>query len=262
MFVKPTPPQNPPYTYKLKASTPDSRDYAFKTASIEQRQKVDLREFASPIKTQGPLGSCSAHSVTSAYENLVRRKYPAYFTQLSRLYLYYHSRLIEYTVSEDSGVETLRSDMQALAKYGISAEEFWPYDIEKFKEQPSPHAYADAPKRTVIGYAMLTDNDQTISALNDNYPVVVGLNVFSGFENLTKDNSMLTMPSAGQAPEGGHSITLVGYSIPDQVFYAQNSFGKYWGDNGYCTIPFAYAKEHVFDRWMFDINDQQITYVG
>jgi C1A family cysteine protease len=39
-------------------------------------------------------------------------------------------------------------------------------------------------------------------------------------------------------------------SIPEDKFLAKNSFGTEWGDNGYCWIPFDYAENYIFDRWV------------
>ena len=79
------------------------------------------------------------------------------------------------------GVMYLRNDMQSLEKYCICAESFWPYNVYKFNVQPLPPAYADAPQRTIVGYAKLLNNQEYIQALNDNKPVVVGIEVFDSF---------------------------------------------------------------------------------
>ena len=48
-------------------------------------------------------------------------------------------------------------------------------------------------------------------------------------------------------------MTIVGYSLPNQQFLVKNSFGSDWGDRGYCWMPFEYAKQYVFERWVFEI---------
>jgi len=55
---------------------------------------------------------------------------------------------------------------------------------------------------------------------------------------------------------GNHAVTIVGYDLSSSVFIIKNSFGIDWGLNGYFYMPFEYAKKHVFESWIFDINEQ------
>lgn len=50
---------------------------------------------------------------------------------------------------------------------------------------------------------------------------------------------------AGQhaASLGAHAMLCVGYSEPDQVFIARNSWGQDWGDGGYCYVPYSYMAD-------------------
>lgn len=260
MFVRPEKPQKLPYKFNLKASQADGRDFAYQHELADIRKEVSLREFDSPVEDQGELGGCSASATLSAYENLVNQKYPSHSTSLSRLYLYYHSRYIENNVMVDAGVYSLRSDMKALKKYCISANQLWPFYELDFNVQPSPNAYADAPKRTIVGYGKLLDNQQIIHAINDNHPVVIGMQVFDGFDGLTSADSIVKMPGDTNSLHKGHALCLVGYSMSENTFLAKNSFSAEWGDSGYCTIPFDYAENYIFDRWVFEVNNQELKY--
>lgn len=249
-----------PYTFNIRKSLPDKRDYSFKQEYASVRPIVNLTEYDSPIENQGELGSCAAFAVTSAYENLVNQKYPNYFSSLSKLYHYYHTRYIERTVSLDYGIIQLRDAFKSLKDYCICAEDFWPYNVYKFDVQPLPVAYSDSTKRTIMSYASLNNTTEIINAINENYPVVIGMDVFSDFMNLDSSNSLLLMPGPMDYSLGGHAMCLIGYSIPEKKLLAKNSFGKDWGDNGYCWIPFEYSDDYIFDRWIFDINNQQLKY--
>jgi C1A family cysteine protease len=260
MFVEPVKPQRLPYKFNLKVSQADERDFAYQHELPDLRQVVSLREFDSPVDDQGDLGSCSANATLSAYENLVNRRYPDQYKVLSRLYQYYHSRYIENNVMVDAGVYSLRSDMKALKKYCVCADQFWSIDSEDFDVQPSPKAYADATKRTIVGYGKLLNNQQIIHAINDNHPIVIGIQIFDGFDALNSSDSVVKMPEDNNSPHKGHAACVVGYSIPEGKFLAKNSFGTEWGDKGYFSIPFDYAENYIFDRWVFDVNNQQITY--
>ena len=40
---------------------------------------------------------------------------------------------------------------------------------------------------------------------------------------------------------GGHAVVAVGYDNATQRFTARNSWGRNWGQKGYCTMPYAYV---------------------
>jgi len=45
----------------------------------------------------------------------------------------------------------------------------------------------------------------------------------------------------------------VGYDLNKKVLLARNSFGRDWGMEGYCYLPFDYVRQEVMDMWVFDI---------
>jgi C1A family cysteine protease len=69
-------------------------------------------------------------------------------------------------------------------------------------------------------------------------------------------DSTVYLPLYSTAPLGVHAMCVEGYDLPKQLFLVKNSFGKNWGDNGYCYIPFEYMTKESFDRWIFDIEDK------
>ncbi|MCK5940863.1 MAG: hypothetical protein KAI24_02740, partial [Planctomycetes bacterium] len=52
------------------------------------------------------------------------------------------------------------------------------------------------------------------------------------------EGKRLEDPDPAHSRYGGHAVTIVGYD--DAGFLAKNSWGKGWGDDGYCTILFDY----------------------
>lgn len=244
------------YKFNVKPSLPDSRDKRYTLKQTELRQEVDLREWDSLVEGQGYLGSCVSNAVTNSYELLVKQKYPDYFVDLSRLFVYYNTRVIEDTITEDAGVFYIRNSLKAVKQYGICTETLWPYDIDKFAVKPTDECYIDAKKRTITSYESLANVNEMLEVINNNSPIVIGLEVFDSFTTLSKDNSIVTFPEPYDESLGGHSMALVGYSIPKQQLLAKNSYGTRWGDNGYCWIPFEYASSYIFERWWFNISEQ------
>ena len=44
-------------------------------------------------------------------------------------------------------------------------------------------------------------------------------------------------PRTGDKRQGGHAMTVVGYN--EEGFIIRNSWGPYWGNDGYCTYTYA-----------------------
>ena len=246
---------------RIKPSPPDARDRRYRLRSQSLDQNVDLRDWADLVEDQGDLGSCTGSAMTDAYEATVRIQYPERRAELSKLFVYYNSRVF-YNGLDDDGGSYLRDTLKSVKKYGICREDLWQYDIEKFRDQPPPLAYVDAQYRTVTNYEVLYDNQEIMEVLNLGRPVLIGMTLFSGFMDLTQEDNVVDMPSPGESSIGTHAMCLLGYNRPLQRFLAKNSFGIDWGDMGYCWIPFEYLTEYCFDRWCFDISDQDTMLLG
>ena len=235
----------------------DYRDWRYKRASTGIRESVDLREWDSVIENQGSLGSCSGNAMTNAYELSVKRLYPDRFTELSRLFVYYNSRLIDNTTGEDVGAY-LRSTLAAVRHQGICSERLWPYDESKFDVPPPAICYADGANRTITSYELLDSLDDMLDALNQNKPVIIGLTVYDSFNYVDEDNPVVQMPRSGDTG-GGHAMTAVGYDIAQRRILVKNSFGTRWGMRGYGWLPFEYVNSESFEKWIFNISTQPIV---
>jgi C1A family cysteine protease len=242
--------------FNIKPSLPDDRDYIYRNDSTEVlRESVDLREWDTIVESQDSLGSCASNAITNAYELCVNRMYPEYFTHLSRLFVYYNTRVEYGNIQEDEGM-FLRDGMKSLEKFGVCAESLWPYDIEKFDDTPSEESYEDAKKRKVIKYQKLISTYYITQVLNNNKPVVFGMEIYESFMNLNDRISTVSFPSRKEKSLGGHGMCMVGYNLKERLFLAKNSFGASWGDNGYCWIPFDYINQEGYDIWTFDLPNQ------
>ena len=215
-----------------------------------------MREWDSAIEDQGELGSCSGNAITNAYELQVKRLYPDKFTELSRLFVYYNSRLLDNAVMEDQGAY-IRDSIKAVKKFGICSEQLWPYDINKFTVRPTDECYNDALSRVITSYRSLDTIDDVLHAVNDNKPVVIGITVYDSFNLVSKKNPVIPMPANYEKDSaGGHAMTIVGYDITNRQFLVKNSYGTDWGDRGYGWLPFDYLEAEGFEYWVFDINNQ------
>lgn len=235
-------------------SKPDSRDLVYKAKKLKFPESIDLRQYDSRIEDQGNLGSCTANAITSGYEVITKILYPEQFTELSRLFVYYHSRLFSDDLNTDVG-SYLRDGLKSAKNYGICNEELWPYDIDKYSAQPSPKCYLDASKRKILSYNILYTNDEIKEVLSGKQPVVLGLEIFYDFSKITKEDPHVKLPDRYTYSLGNHAVLAMGCDDNISSFLIKNSYGSEWGDNGYAWIPYEYINNYSFEKWCFDINN-------
>lgn len=246
--------------FRAVPSRIDTRDLTFQKIRIPTRESIDLREQDSAIEDQEYLGSCTANALTNSYELQLRMYYPDKFVDLSRLFVYYNARWLEGTILEDHGT-SIRSAIRGVYYYGVCKEELWPYDIEKFNVKPTDDCYLEAKTRYITEYYKLSDIADCIDAISSFRPPVIGIEIYENFLELNHSDYTVKHPEFSEIYYGLHALTLVGYNISNRYFIAKNSFGKNWGNLGYCYIPFEYYEKHATESWAFIISDQESTLI-
>jgi C1A family cysteine protease len=223
---------------------PDARDFLYAAPLIRFPQglppSVDLRSECPPVYDQGQLGSCTGNAIAGAIEFDQRKQGNKEFTP-SRLFIYYNERVIERTVSQDSGAQ-VRDGIKSVATLGAPPETDWPYDIQKFAQKPPAAAYTDALQDIVSSYARVAQVlTQMQGCLAEGYPFVFGFSVYESFESeAVAQTGIVPMPAPGEAVVGGHCVVAVGYDNAKRAFIIRNSWGTNWGMKGYCLMPYEY----------------------
>jgi C1A family cysteine protease len=239
--------------YGWKPDLPDARDLAFDAVAAARVSapppRVDLREtrHLPPVYDQLALGSCTANAIGAAYAYEQEREGLRQFMP-SRLFIYYAERQMEGTVRTDAGA-MIRDGMKAIAKLGVPHESTWKYNVDRFADQPSKSAYADALKHQCITYGRVNVNRDAVKmALAAQTPVVIGFSVYESFEDTGSDG--IVVPDRGQII-GGHAVLVVGYDDPRDLLIVRNSWGTSWGDAGYCYFPAAWLcdSDNADDFW-------------
>jgi C1A family cysteine protease len=210
------------------------------------------------IYDQGNIGSCTANALAWALKYRKRTVNP------SRLYLYYYSRVYDYQQGDnrpsiDDGT-TLEQGVNVLRRKGVCSESLYPYQTRKQGIQPPSYLNTNAYLNRVLRYSVVRQTiDDMKACLNSGYPFVFGFLVFSSFENSSVDRTgIIPIPNPStESILGGHAVIAVGYDDSKQLIKFANSWGRYWGDNGYGYIPYSYILNSSWtdDFWvLYDIN--------
>ena len=230
---------------------PDQRDHLYSAPPqylAALPASTDLRGKCPPVYNQGPLGSCTANAIAGVIE-FDRMKQSLSDVVPSRLFIYYNERVIEGTVSIDSGA-MLRDGIKSVASDGVCPEPEWPYDITKFARKPTAKCYADAKLDRAISYqSLIQDLNQMKGCLASGYPFVFGFTVYESFESeAVKGSGHAPMPKQNERAVGGHAVMAVGYDDARQWFLVRNSWGPSWGLKGYFTLPYTYLMQQGLSR--------------
>lgn len=247
------------YNLNYVFDKPDERDYKFSSTLLKDidphslPSSIDLRSQWGDILDQGSLGSCVSNSV--AYQlRFLLKKNAGKDLNLSRLYVYYNGRaLSKYPITEDTGL-TMRNGFQSVTAHGAVDEKLWPYVVSQFAKRAPDSVYAIGSKnKNLVYYAVTQDLNQIKKCLKDGYAISFGIALFSSFmsTNVARSGQVPVPNESTEQRVGGHAMTIVGYQDSTSRFIVANSWGKSWGDSGYCYIPFSFIlnKKLTGDLW-------------
>jgi C1A family cysteine protease len=245
---------------------PDPRDFKFlKTVHWTQLSPIDLRPLCPKVRSQGPIGSCTAFGTTQLFD-FIRRKNKLVSWLPSPLFTYYATRKLRNLENEDSGA-SIRDALKSSAQHGVAMERYWPYIPSKFAENPPEEAWINAEKHQTLEYLRVKDTDKSefLGCLNEGSPFVFGINLYTSFNSFqTVLTGIVPVPDReNEKLIGGHCMLAVGWKKMEQdgeekeFLIVQNSWGENWGDHGYCYIPLEYVMTNdTFDFWTIRLTEE------
>ena len=210
-----------------------------------KEKSIDLRENFTEIKNQGEQGSCTAYVVTSIFEYILKQNKQENL-DLSEAFVYYNARLKAGETSKDGGS---RYDyaIESMTEYGICTEKLMPYSENCFNTPPSEDAIIDASTRKIkkaLNIKLILNDIK--SALEDGYPVAISAQLYDSFGLGLK--GIISLPTLeelecaakDESKHGQHAMVICGYDDDKKLFVVRNSWGKTFGDKGYCYLPYSY----------------------
>ncbi|MEM9451308.1 MAG: C1 family peptidase [Cyanobacteria bacterium P01_E01_bin.6] len=238
----------------------------FKTICLSLPDFVDLSLWCSSIEDQGALNSCTAHAGIALTEYFSKKASGKYI-DVSPLFLYKAARNLMQRQG-DTGA-SVRETMKAMVLFGIPPEEHWPYDEEKFDEEPTSFCYSFAQNYQAIKYIRLDHagiaNEtllvQIKSVLVAGFPCMFGFTIYTSiYDEINVEKGYVPYPNQFDTMEGGHAVVAVGYDDHRIIENAdgkrskgailiRNSWGTEWGEGGYGWLPYDYVLAGLTADW-------------
>lgn len=227
----------------------DSRDYKYQKVELSNEiNKVDLRDKFPPVTNQGSYNSCTAHAVCALldYELKYNKKFEGWDFDTSEAFTWYCSRNEEGTSTKNVGVQ-LRNVFKSIKKYGFVRQESFNYSNNVY-DYPGDQVMIegqlfDLQLKNLPSYYVIDGISDIKDSLDHNHPVVFAFPVSDDF--MYNDKEIFIGSVANDY--GFHGMLIVGYN--DYGFIIRNSWGKYWGKDGYTIIGFNTLINNAFDLW-------------
>ncbi|HOJ50410.1 MAG TPA: C1 family peptidase [Spirochaetota bacterium] len=240
---------------------PPKLEASFKTTSFATEgklpSKVDLSPYLPEPGNQGMQGSCVAWATAYAYksfhEKLERNWAFSDKTIFSPAYVY---NQIHIDNSPTGGGSYIHEALELVKVQGVATLSKMPYDPNNYTRKPSEEARNEASLYKARGWERISasDIDGIKRILANGNAVIIGMNVYQNFYNYR--GGIYTRAEGNYM--GGHAMLAIGYDDSKAAFKIQNSWSKYWGENGYAWIAYNTFKEYVkYAYVMYDIIDSK-----
>ena len=216
--------------------------------SIPRSQWVpmSLEAFLPPVRDQGQIGKCNAEATVNAFMT-ARRISGLSFQDLSDDYLYGNICFKDqWGRRQDSG-SLLEDGLKWMLTNGTCTRSV--VRDGNWNPQAWPAQAATEAKEFIVEEAYLCPDFAAVaSAVQQGFPVIVGIDWYDNFFQVDADGWLPTRPGR---PVGGHAIMCYGVSQRNGVWGAdcRNSWGPTWGRGGNFTIPEQHFAGQVGGFW-------------
>jgi C1A family cysteine protease len=163
--------------------------------------------------------------------------------------------------SAEGGGPSLRSTLQALARFGCPPERFCPTDAVLHGNSPDPFAYGFQRDYLELRYARLdpprASGDEILKSLKACLAAGFAAACVAALpEGVDFRGGDISYPTKSDVIAGGAALVIVGYDDSCRIrstkgaLIVRTTFGPDWGDAACGRLPYRYVEEHLAcDFW-------------
>ena len=227
--------------FGAEASDPDIRDYRIAAASLETEFPETFELPMPPVKNQGQVGSCVAHSIALTAEYFNKLQYNS-DEKISVGYIY-GNRVPP--LGNQSGMVTRFAIANYCAEGAPLEKDFSvhcevPEIIEAVKEKKDS-LYDPAQKYRFASYVKTATAQEIKTALMKNGPVIIAVDWQKDMQYRSTGEVFSTYL---YGKSGGHAMVIYGWT--ERGWLIQNSWGEHWGNKGTAIWPYLYRIREAY----------------
>ncbi len=220
-------------------SPTDPRDFPFSVfkGKEELPDVVNYEKDISP-RNQGRFGTCVAFASTHIKNLQEIKQGDLPNGGLSPLFIYSLCKDLD-GIPDQQGTYP-RIAMKVLRNKGVCCEIMLPYSqLKDHDDIPdvTEEMLKEAAKFRIKTYAKVNTIEEVKRALYEQGPVLIAAILTESFYEAGNTG---WIPKPEGYILGGHALVICGYNNNKKAFRVVNSWGKDWGEKGFCWLPYEY----------------------
>jgi hypothetical protein len=249
-----TPPRPVAFSHRRFNARPDTvdfRDRMYEPTLVEVPPRIELPAYQKvkvPVLDQGQEGACTGFGLATVANYLLRQRHrQPDKTPVSPRMLYEMAKRYDEWPGETYDGSSARGAMKGWYKHGVCASTVWPYDPKKPDARMTDDRATDALKRPLGAYYRVNHKDLVAmhAALAEVGILYATATVHKGWDQVDTHTGVIPLVDGIQ---GGHAFAIVAYD--HRGFWIQNSWGSYWGLNGFGLVTYDDWLTNGTDIWV------------